>query len=262
MSGFPSWQSISQHALVTPGGAAKQASALLGVDLKGVGPSRHVSEIDGHIGEGSRTPPRVRIKSPSRPRSYVQILEDFHAHEAQLSTSPESSGLAIAPSLSSRAYSQQSGASRGSDLDGSADMNRSLTTLSETDFATSDENVGNMGSPSRSPPVSSSLSDNTFASRLSSAPVTPRRKEDTIRRNKRFSMPAMALQTTPVTAKAASGIGKSKRFSLVLGRGDAGTRRGAHGVLSQQTDSGSKRGLGHGPAATKLNEILGRTKTP
>lgn len=264
MSGFPSWQSISMPALGMPGLAGRQASALLGVDLGNAGPSRHVSEVDDSpIREGSKTPPRFRIKPPSRPRSYVQILEDFQAHEAQPATSvgTSMSGLA-ASAVISRGYSQQSGVTDGStsdlrstsDPEMEGDINPSMTALSETDFATSDEFIAGT-----SPPISSSFHESMSHPGFGGMPVTPKRKEDTVRRHKRFSMPAMALQTTPVTTKA-SGDGKGKRFSLVLGRGEHSPQGGAHAGSPNQANGGSKRGLGNGPAATKLNELLGRKK--
>jgi FYVE/RhoGEF/PH domain-containing protein 5/6 len=195
LSGFPAWQSISMPVLGLP---ARQASALLAVDLGRPGPSRHVSEAD----DGGS--PRVKIRAPSRPRSYVQILEDF---QAQLGTSPP-----VPPPRLSSAQSGESGTEppSASDAEDEADPTPSL----------SDEHLARGGSP--------------------------RRKEDTVRRHKRFSVPAMALQTTPVTAKAAG----AKRFSLVLGRDGASVRARA----------AARRPLDNGPAATKLQELLGRRK--
>ena len=75
----------------------------------------------------------------------------------------------------------------------------------------------------------------------SSLPSTPR-KEDTVRRRKRFSLPAVAIHTTPVTARPnVVGEGKAKRWSLVLGN---------------LKSSGSE--FAHGVAAGKLSELLGR----
>jgi FYVE/RhoGEF/PH domain-containing protein 5/6 len=243
-----------------PGLAGRQASALLGVDLNiAPSPTRHVSEVDSSpIQEGSRTPPRVRIKEPSRPRSYVQILEDFQANEDQISSSPSTSTSLASPPVM-RGNSQQSRLSivSTSDARTSSDPemdnpNPSLVALSETDFATSEEFVA--GSPS----ASSHIGDNKrVGSPLSSPPVTPKRKEDTVRRHKRFSMPAMALQTTPVTAKAI-GEGK-KRFSLVLGR-DTVARTQRPRRQAPDSPEAHKKSLADGPAATKLNELLGRTK--
>jgi hypothetical protein len=49
--------------------------------------------------------------------------------------------------------------------------------------------------------------------------ASPKRKEDTLRKKERFSMPALAIQTTTVTAKATNGSGKSiGKLSELLAR--------------------------------------------
>ena len=84
-------------------------------------------------------------------------------------------------------------------------------------------------------------------SRGASLPPTPR-KENTARRHKRFSLPAVALQTSPVTARPnVVGEGSSRRFSLVLGR-----RSQVHAA----EPSGFKDGLVVG----KLSELLSRVR--
>ncbi|KAF7296442.1 hypothetical protein HMN09_01114600 [Mycena chlorophos] len=107
-------------------------------------------------------------------------------------------------------------------------------------------------------------------------------REDTARRNKRFSMPAVSLlQTTSVTArtqvvpdKRAGGVGsaiagqqplrgaRAKRFSLVLGtKPHGGGRSHSELVLGkspQDHDMGPD--LGKGIAAGKLSELLGKHK--
>ncbi|KAJ7065474.1 hypothetical protein C8F01DRAFT_1125715 [Mycena amicta] len=102
-------------------------------------------------------------------------------------------------------------------------------------------------------------------------------REDTARRNKRFSLPAVALQTTNVTARTqvvqerrlGSAIGgqpqravRTKRFSLVLG-----TRPHVGGKAQRELSPGKSRlgeelapDLGNGVAAGKLSELLGRYK--
>jgi len=95
--------------------------------------------------------------------------------------------------------------------------------------------------------------------------LEPPRREDTARRHKRFSLPAIALHTTPVTARPnSSGEGLAKRFSLVLG--------GKHNSMSRTTKSPTNDGhppatdspptppLKYGAAAIKLGELLGRRK--
>jgi hypothetical protein len=96
---------------------------------------------------------------------------------------------------------------------------------------------------------------------------TPR-IEDTIRRQQRFSLPIVGLQTTPVTARAnAKGEGLAKRFSLVLGggrtiRGPKSSR--VHGPgLDQEAGEGTikqSRSTGHGVAASRLADLIGRRK--
>ncbi|KAJ7230335.1 hypothetical protein GGX14DRAFT_508100 [Mycena pura] len=88
-------------------------------------------------------------------------------------------------------------------------------------------------------------------------------REDTARRNKRFSMPAVAVQTTSVTARTQlvqerrhrdGRTVRTKRFSLVLG-----TRPHASRTQSELETKGGA-GLGQGVAAGKLSELLSRHK--
>lgn len=108
-----------------------------------------------------------------------------------------------------------------------------------------------------------------------SLPPPPPPREDTARRSKRFSVPALALQTTSVTARTTaagageepgSGGGRSKRFSLVLGRSGHGNGRVPQGEALHGSsrdlhgDEGSggngKSDLGRGVAASRLTELL------
>lgn len=121
-------------------------------------------------------------------------------------------------------------------------------------------------------------------SNISNAPVSASsspRREDTARRNKRFSLPAVALQTTSVTATTGFGHGESgtgvggasqlrpnKRFSLVLGGSrhhGQGSRHHSEmaakwGKAENDSDGKAKGELGRGVAAGKLSELLGRRK--
>ncbi|KAJ7654577.1 hypothetical protein DFH06DRAFT_1416266 [Mycena polygramma] len=99
------------------------------------------------------------------------------------------------------------------------------------------------------------------------------RKEDTARRNKRFSLPAVALQTTSVTARTHAhegghhqdgrSPGRAKRFSLVLGsrphlgKTQSNGNASARGKIVEEEDQGGEE-LGRGVAAGKLSELLGR----
>ena len=104
-----------------------------------------------------------------------------------------------------------------------------------------------------------------------SSPVTsPRRKEDTARRSKRFSLPALALHTTSVTARAsmmveddgdvsrdddasaASTPNRPKRFSIVLSPGKSG--HGNAGPSVREDDNALAKSM----AMDSLNELLHR----
>ena len=99
-----------------------------------------------------------------------------------------------------------------------------------------------------------------------SVPASPvKRKEDTIRKKKRFSMPALAIQTTTVTAKTnVNGPGKSKRFSLILGgRGSSSqpnltenSKLGSN--IEEEGVNGGSSGFRNSPAVGKLSELLAR----
>ncbi|KAL1684128.1 hypothetical protein EV122DRAFT_257130 [Schizophyllum commune] len=98
---------------------------------------------------------------------------------------------------------------------------------------------------------------------------TAMRREDTARRHKRFSLPAVALHTTSVTARTTevkeSGKGgpsgvRGKRFSLVLsGRhGKSAGASGRKGDSPAEDETEANGELGRGVAAEKLSELLGR----
>jgi len=114
---------------------------------------------------------------------------------------------------------------------------------------------------------------------LASSPTSsPRkvRREDTARRSKRFSLPAIVLQTTSVTARTtidaedagdtsvtasptkevAGTPARSRRFSLVLsGRRESGSGSGL-GQGQGEFESSSDLRLSKGVAANKLSELL------
>ena len=84
--------------------------------------------------------------------------------------------------------------------------------------------------------------------------------ENTVRKHKRFSLPAVALQTTNVTTRSGVTVGEehrgdarhhrlSRRLSLVLSSG------GSNGEGAVDTD------LARGLAAEKLSDLLGRNST-
>jgi FYVE/RhoGEF/PH domain-containing protein 5/6 len=187
------------------------------------------TEVGGEHGES--THPVIRIKPASRPRSFLHILEDFQEESLQMTPSPSTSHFS----------------------------------------AQTDESVV---SPSLQPNLrlsggSSVQSVTSFPSAASSLPTnSASRNEDTTRRQQRFSLPIVGLQTSPVTARAnTKGEGLAKRFSLVLGVGR--TIRGpkstcVDGSSSDQGTDGDtvkqSRSTGHGVAASRLADLLGRRK--
>jgi hypothetical protein len=94
------------------------------------------------------------------------------------------------------------------------------------------------------------------------------RREDTARRNKRFSLPAVALQTTSVTARTQAmqdgrhrdgrSPGRTKRFSLVLGSRPSKTQSEMVGRGRIEEEDAAGPELAKGVAAGKLSELLGR----
>ncbi|KAF8211050.1 hypothetical protein K438DRAFT_1664934 [Mycena galopus ATCC 62051] len=254
LANFPSWLSMPSLPL------ASTTEALMAIDR---GPQRQStsakyerlrrgagepSDWDGngmHPEEGSEMSTQVEMTAhdrvravrspPPRPRSYVQILEDFEESE--------NSGFAAVKE-------------EGGDEDAESAAGSRPQTVVNLDMDMDEDELER---------------------------VLPQRREDTARRNKRFSLPAVALQTTSVTARTqAPGDGgrqrdrdgrgpRTKRFSLVLG-----TRHNHHPSKTQSEMTGRGRieeegvhheGGGAGPelakgvAAGKLSELLGRHRS-
>ena len=75
------------------------------------------------------------------------------------------------------------------------------------------------------------------------------------RKANRFSLPAVSVQTTPVTTHAAAeGEGRTRRFSLVLGGKSQFQKK------KDQDRERDKSPLDKGIAVNKLSDILGRSK--
>jgi len=240
LSNFPSWQSTPALALARP------PSLLMAIDtgssnreLAGVGDtmysgarSRNLStEVGGEHGES--THPVIRIKPASRPRSFLHILEDFQEETPHVTPSPSTSH-----------FSAQT--------DDSVDVvSPSLQPNLRLSSSSSVQSVTSFPSPATSLPTNSAAQN-----------------EDTTRRKQRFSLPIVGLQTTPVTTRAnTKGEGLAKRFSLVLGVGR--TIRGPKStcVDGSRSDQGNDEGTikqsrstGHGVAASRLADLLGRRK--
>lgn len=242
LSNFPSWQSTPALALARPPsllmaidkGSSNRELGSVDDAMYSDAHSRNQStdiEVGGEHGESIH--PVIRIKPASRPRSFLHILEDFQEESLQVTPSPSTSHF-------------------------SAQTDESVDVVSPS------------LQPNRRHPGGSSVQSVTsFPSAATSLPTnSASRNEDTTRRQKRFSLPIVGLQTTPVTARAnTKGEGLAKRFSLVLGVGR--TIRGPKstsidGLSSDQGTNGDtvkqSRSTGHGIAASKLADLLGRRK--
>lgn len=217
----------SMPSLVLNDDSQRPPSALMSFNLDS--PKRSSSRLDDpspvrNQREGSEQNhalPAFRPRAASRPRSYHQIVEDFRARG-------EYSPIAGSPTTSR--------------------FSESNTRLGEPSFVIDEreEDVGTESGDVVDSPVSNSVS----------LPPSPR-KEDTARRNKRFSLPAVAIQTTPVTATPKLvGEGRSRRISLVLGRSSSAYAGGGPGQANGDF-GGMFRG---GVAIGKLSELLSRNK--
>lgn len=195
----------------------------------------------------------MRVKTPSRPRSYHQLFED-HSHSQ---TTPDHTQV------------------RFDILNSPLDERES--DLAEEDEEEQDEDMLGADASSTS---SSKRHTMDFTMEPPSPTRMPRRREDTARRSKRFSLPAVALQTTSVTARTTTSfvdtgennvdrksVVRTKRFSLMLTgrRGHSGTQselvgRSKGRIEEEVQDVEGKSELAKGVAAGKLSELLGRKK--
>lgn len=255
--------------------------------------------------QSSRGGSRIKLRSSSssvvRPRSYHDILEDFNsAGDEQATQTPNR--VHTASPLEEMAETDIDDDGEGAAMygDGSSAIPSSSMTSSKRhtmiDISASSSSVSLSTSPRALPSKGP----------LSGLLVTERR-EDTARRNKRFSMPAVALQTANVVARThiestgansreksvafaeeSKGVAgssfvsggssllpgmpgtRSKRFSLVLGGRHGHSPHGSHpGGREGHTSPTSRRigrngehvsaDLGKGVAASRLNELLGRS---
>jgi FYVE/RhoGEF/PH domain-containing protein 5/6 len=112
-----------------------------------------------------------------------------------------------------------------------------------------EENIDLSSSPTSTPRRNGAMSS-------SALDLPEKGREETRRRVKRFSLPAVALQTTSVIAQSGVGGKKDgKRFSLGLGKGSA-VKKGES--ANAGAELGSSNDLAKGVAAAKLNELLGK----
>ena len=205
-------------------------------------------DLDGEWERNSKIvveDPKRRARLRSRPRSYHQILDDF-SHEEK---------------------DKDNKLGRGRGREGFDVVN---VPLEEGEDEEDEDGADERGDGEEDANAVSKAGMDRPA--LSSSP----RKENTARRVKRFSLPAVALQTTSVTARTgfvnadSTDVGESKmskRFSLILGGGGHGKRhsvgRSLHGGDGEQEGSGNRRiekETGSSVAVSKLSELLGRRK--
>jgi FYVE/RhoGEF/PH domain-containing protein 5/6 len=236
--------------------ASSASSALLGVDLS---PQRESSYTDREPSIDNpafhrNASPRIRIKPPPRPRSYLQILEDFNEG------SPSGSGFTTGQTSNLEVSNVGVNISIGA-----------LTAAGASGFLSTSMSTSGDLSPASAGPTEDVL-ESPITPELSpppkvrwSVPASPKRREDTIRRRKRFSMPALAIQTTPVTTKTnASGNGRSRRFSLILGgRGSSSqpnlTESSRLGTNTEEVEGNNPGNRFRTSAAVRLSELLARS---
>ncbi|KAL0955221.1 hypothetical protein HGRIS_004123 [Hohenbuehelia grisea] len=230
--------------------------ALMAIDQHPRRPSH-----DESAGSDSPTTPvdrhRLRVRTQSRPRSYHQILEDFQHHQNASADDDNTPGYSPVSLI------------RGDGED------TQLAPVHEGSESSSGGRHCPIDLTSSSPPTPPTTH------------LVPRRHEDTVRRHARFSMPAVALQTTNVTTHtqpddggdagllestaSSAGAGaaaprsrpgmRARRFSLVLGsRPHTSDGRRSSETFSQDDDAKGRTELGRSLAAGKLSELLGRRR--
>lgn len=248
LSHLPSW--LSMPALPVQ----HQPQALMAIDLNSSRDiplsSESMHDVSSHriVEEREQRRPRFKMKSHQRLRSYQQILEDFQEQ--------------------ARSAKQTQDATMHSEGRGGGGVPSNVR-VEEDDLEDEDlDRIDDFFTPTHS-----------LASSPVSSPRKSQRREDTARRSKRFSLPAIALQPTNVTARTAeisptdttslsressmgelssSAGGRSRRFSLVLvGRNSYYPEDGNASVgLDQSAD------LSKGIAAARLSDLLGRKSKP
>jgi FYVE/RhoGEF/PH domain-containing protein 5/6 len=241
LSGLPSWLSMPSLPV------QRQPHALMTIDLDSSrdlsGDMDNISKIMSGTDERERRT-RLRVKSHQRLRSYKQIMEDLQ----EQAKNPQQ---------------RKTGTSDKSADNG--DTNHKFDDEGEFDHEDGDDqdHIDVWYTPTHS---------------LASSPMSsPRkqRREDTARRSKRFSLPAIALHTTSVTARTSdvpdssvisresssgdlsAGLGRSKRFSLVLAAERNSYADGSN-KASPSNEEGGESGGSRSVAAAKLSELLGR----
>ncbi|KAG6902495.1 hypothetical protein C0995_016072 [Termitomyces sp. Mi166 len=206
------------------------------------------------------TPQALMAIEPSSPRSHLQDLPDYdlsESHKRVKARSLQNTRVRSHNQLLDDLEQHGRFGLLGSPLEEEADN-------------------GENGSGDKDDDVRLDLSSRVSSNRQASLLSSPR-KENTARRHKRFSLPAVALHTTAVTARTSAvfdddgltedgtvnPIKANKRFSLMLGgdrhHGNSGMRSQSEEALVTCSGSGgTKFELGKSIAAGKLGEILAR----
>ena len=237
--------------------------------------NNNVDDVVGSETEERDRKGRIRIKTYQRQRvrSYQQLLEDFQQQQEQ--------SHAIRPDLLSSKESQSQGQTMIRKAVGMDDKLENGE--DEEDDA---EGRGGGGEEEQDQPFYAPA-QTIASSPVSSSRRKQPRRENTTRRSKRFSLPAVGLQTTVVTARTSieseeaivvpvtttggeggsedgvgvvvgeeGNTGLLKRYSLVLAGRNSHQVDGAGSKGQQHEHGGQAKGL----AATRLSELLA-TKT-
>ncbi|KAF5332282.1 hypothetical protein D9611_008166 [Ephemerocybe angulata] len=209
-----------------------QPQALMAIDSHH-GPDASTFEFERPRSPEEKEPPGViRLRPHQKLKSYHEILEDFEAHE------------------------------RGDPFEEVASPAREDPGEWVSDVDDEERREEYLRSRLFTPTPPHSLAPSPQTSPM-------KRKEDTVRRRKRFSLPAVALQTTQVTARASLVIedetdetdsetpSRPRRFSLVLSPSKSGYGiRNSVSEAVREEDEGE--GAGKSLAADKLSELLNR----
>lgn len=205
------------------------------------GPDHSLDSERPHSPEIKEPPGVVKLRPHQKLRSYQDILEDFEAHE------------------------------RG-DIDFALQENVSKDDVQDWRASEEEDDLR------REEYLRSRLSfAHALPSSLSSTPQTAsptRRKEDTVRRQKRYSVPAVSLHTTQVMARASVVVDdgdavevdnetptRQRRFSLVLSPSKSGHKLGNRlsvaGAVREAEEEGE--GATRSVAADHLSQLLSKS---
>jgi FYVE, RhoGEF and PH domain containing 5/6 len=216
------------------------------------------------------SPQKMRRSGSGRPKSYVQILEDFQEHQRNLEQQQHGEGNNVSGGDAGAAQAQPLPVGRStSGTTQETGFTISTAALTGNESAVSLTSEQNTDSADGSTPQSGINGDGVDdkgddGPRASLGPIQA--KEATARRHKRFSLPAVAVQTAAVTTRPnVTGEGKSKRFSLVLGAHLRRNTAPRDGTAEAGSTIGPNDGRGDGGqaksgAAGRLSELLASSR--